>query len=309
MIKSYNFLKSILDTINQHVAVIDSEGDILYINKTWRLFGIDNACTIDEKWKGINYLRACDQSADMGDEFGAKAAIGIRLVIEGDEDEFYFEYPCHSPDERRWFMMHVTPFTIQGDSCFVISHQNITTRKLAEEEVLNLSRMDGLTDIPNRRYFDEFLDGEWKRCHRLGLPISLAMIDLDNFKLLNDTYGHQAGDECLKSVGKILKKFGKRPSDICARYGGEEFALVYGNTNLEQASILVENLLKEIRSLRIPNKKSPTLPILTASIGLSTMYPNDKNSLSDLVKRSDEFLYSAKESGRNKICFSHSANA
>lgn len=95
--------------------------------------------------------------------------------------------------------MRVTPFTILGDTFFVISHQNITERKMAEEAP-NLSRIDGLTDIPNRRYFNEFLDSEWKRCHRLGMPVSLVIIDLDNFQLLNDTCGHPEGDELVYSV-------------------------------------------------------------------------------------------------------------
>ncbi len=301
MIESYNFLKSVIDTVTEHIVVIDIKGNILFVNKTWKSFGQNNACLFDEQWKGVNYLSECDKAADMGDDFGLKAADGIRRVIQGEEDEFYFEYPCHSPDKKRWFMMRVTPFTIPEGRCFVISHQNITERKLAEEEVLNLARIDGLTDIPNRRYFNEFLDSEWKRCQRLNIPISLAIIDLDHFKYLNDTYGHQAGDDCLKSVGKILKKYVKRPSDICARYGGEEFSLVYGNTGLEQAKRLTRQLLNEIHSLNIPNKNSPIMPTLTASIGLATMQPNSDNSKTDLIKKSDESLYSAKESGRNKI--------
>jgi diguanylate cyclase (GGDEF)-like protein len=304
MIESYDFLKLVLDTITEHIVVIDSEGDILFVNKTWISFGQNNACLTDETWKGVNYLEECDNAADMGDDFGVKAASGIRSVMKGDDEIFYFEYPCHSPDEKRWFMMRVTPFTIRRVNCFVISHQNITERKLAEEEVLNLSRIDGLTNIPNRRYFDDFLDNEWKRCLRLGMPISLAIIDLDHFKLLNDTYGHKAGDECLKSVGRVLKQFSKRPSDICARHGGEEFAIVYGDTSLDQAKTLAIILLNEIRSLNIPNEKSPTLSTLTASIGLATMHPNEENSESDLIHKSDKLLYSAKKNGRNQISFS-----
>tara|TARA_R110002072_G_scaffold119555_3_gene252450 strand:+ start:8995 stop:9909 length:915 start_codon:yes stop_codon:yes gene_type:complete len=303
MLESYDFLKLVLDTITEHIVVIDNEGDILFVNKSWSTFAQNNECLIDERWNGVNYLRECDKAASMGDVFGAKAASGIRSVIKSDAEEFYCEYPCHSPDQKRWFMMRVTSFTIQGVNCFVISHQNITERKLAEEEVINLSRIDGLTGIPNRRYFNEFLNREWNRCRRLGMPISLAIIDLDHFKLLNDTYGHQTGDACLKAVGGILKGFGIRPGDICARYGGEEFVIVYGNTSLDKAQILVSKLLDEIRLLNIPNEKSPTLPALTASIGLTTMYPSEENSESDLIKKSDESLYLAKENGRNQICF------
>jgi len=309
MLETYEFLKSVLDTITEHIVVIDNEGNIIFVNKSWKLFGQNNACLIDEVWNGVNYLEECDKAAAMGDDFGVNAARGIRSVIRADKDFFYFEYPCHSPDEKRWFMMRVTPFFIGNTHCLVISHQNITERKLAEEEVLKLSRIDGHTNIPNRRYFNEFIVSEWKRCQRLGKPVSLALIDLDHFKLLNDTYGHQAGDECLKIVGKLLQKYIRRPGDLCARYGGEEFVVVYSDTNLDQARLLIGNLLDEIRLLNILNEKSPTLPFLTASIGLATMYPGKDNTECDLIKISDELLYAAKENGRNQMSFISTADA
>jgi diguanylate cyclase (GGDEF)-like protein len=199
-------------------------------------------------------------------------------------------------------MMRVTPFSLQHHFFYVISHQNITERKLAEEKMLNLSRLDGLTRIANRRYFDEFLQEEWRRCARLKLPISLAMIDLDHFKLLNDTYGHQAGDDCLRKMGTVLKKIARRPGDLCARYGGEEFAVVLGNTGSESALMLMNELLDDIRGLNIPNRHSPVMPTLTASIGLMTMCPEPKSNENMLIEAADEQLYCAKESGRNRIC-------
>lgn len=303
MIESYSFIKSVLNTISEHIVVIDSEGYIVHVNDSWNSFGRKNRCSINDTWIGVNYLKECDKSVDIGDELGLKAAKGIRSVIETVNDNFYLEYPCHSPTEIRWFMMRVTHFINKKNNYFVIAHQNITERKLAEKEVLNLSRMDGLTNIANRRYYDEFLAIEWKRCKRLGLPISLAIIDLDHFKLLNDTYGHQAGDDCLKKIGKVLNTYVKRPSDLCARYGGEEFSIVLGNTDLKQTKVLFTKLLDSIRSLNIPNEKSPTFPMLTASIGVATMYPNNENNESYLIRESDESLYFAKKNGRNQIFY------
>jgi len=170
-----------------------------------------------------------------------------------------------------------TPFQSAGKRYFVISHQNITERKLAEEEVQNLARTDGLTNIANRRTFDSLLHEEWRRCHRLKKPICLALLDLDHFKLLNDGYGHQAGDDCLIMVGELLKEFAKRPADICARYGGEEFVVVWGDTTLSQARKLSQKLLRKIASLNIPNKNSPVEPYLTASIGLAEMVPTGED--------------------------------
>lgn len=301
MFESYEFLKLILNTVTENIVVIDSAGEIRYVNKAWIAFGKDNDSEIGESWRGLNYLTECDKAAAMGDEFSIHAAAGIRLVINGKKETFYYEYPCHSPDEKRWFMMRVTPFTMQGLHYFVISHKNITERKLIEEEVASLARLDGLTNISNRRYFNGFLSEEWRRCQRLDMPISLAIIDLDYFKQLNDTYGHQEGDECLKAIGKLLRKFDRRPSDISARYGGEEFAIVFGNTDKDQAKALVYQLLKDIRALNIPNENSPTSSTLTASIGLATMRPSKESNEAELIKRADDALYTAKENGRNQV--------
>ena len=303
MNESYEFLSQVLDSITEHIVVIDPKGQILFVNQRWNTFGNNNACLIGENWKGVNYLEECDKAAAMGDDFGTQVATGIREVIHGRKQSFYFEYPCHSPEERRWFMMRVTPFRNNGTPCFVISHQNITERKLAEETVRNLSRLDGLTNIPNRRTFDEFLHDEWSRCTRLGMPLSLAIIDIDHFKLLNDTYGHQAGDDCLRKVSQILQRYAKRPSDICARYGGEEFALVYGNTPLELSKVLLNRLQHEIRMLNIPNENAPTHATLTTSIGLAEMYPEKISTEDALIKKADELLYAAKENGRNTLRF------
>ncbi len=301
MEKSCKFLKLILDSITEHIVVIDQIGKIQFVNKSWVTFGNNNACVVVNDWSGVNYLEECDKASAMEDDCGTKAGKGIRSVIEKHEPIFYLEYPCHSPDEKRWFMMRVTPFQVGGMNYFVISHQNITERKIAEEEVKSLARIDGLTEIPNRRTFDEFLHEEWRRCCRLQKPICLAIVDLDHFKLLNDTYGHQSGDECLVKVGKLLKEFANRPADICARYGGEEFALVWGDTLLEQARDLANELLKKLVKLNIPNRKSPTASYVTASIGLAETIPSRESKKSEIVSQADSMLYRAKENGRNRV--------
>lgn len=299
--RSYEFVRSILDSISEHIVVIDNKGDIHFVNSSWVNFGQKNSCVINDNWTKMNYLEVCDKAAAMGDESALKAAKGIRKVIDDKQKLFYLEYPCHGPDEKRWFVMKVTSFQLDNVSYYVILHQNITQRKIAEEKILHLSRIDGLTNIANRRYFDEFLNNEWRRCRRLKMPITLAIIDIDHFKLLNDTYGHQAGDQCLKEIGSVIKSFTKRPSDICARYGGEEFSMVLGNTTFEKSLDIVNRLLNAIRELRIPNRKSPTMPIVTVSIGTATVYPNEQGDEKKLIKAADLLLYSAKEKGRNQV--------
>lgn len=303
MFQTYEFLKSVLNTMKEHVVVIDSNGAIVYVNEAWVMFGINNDYPVGDYWRGTNYLAVCDKSAKKGDKIAIEAAEGIRKVINNKEKLFYIEYPCHSENERRWFMMRVSAFKLKNKAYYVISHENITELKLAEEKILNLSRIDVLTNIPNRRYFNEFFEEEWKRCIRFKLPLSLAMIDIDHFKLLNDTYGHQAGDECLKKIGETLGKFGRRPDDIVARYGGEEFIMALGNTTIENSLKIVNELSNLINDLKIPNKKSSVIPTVTVSIGLSTVYPNENINKEELIKHADILLYKAKESGRNKVIY------
>lgn len=303
MVESFEFLQSVLNAITEHIVVINSKGDIVFVNESWRSFGRDNDCLADITWQDFNYLRECDNAAAMGDDFGLQAAAGIRSVMSAEKAMFHFEYPCNSPRETRWFMMRVVPFIINHTHYFVISHQNITERKLAEEQVLALSRIDTLTNIPNRRYFDEFLSNEWRRCQRHNQPITLALLDLDYFKLINDTYGHQQGDECLKAVAALIKNSNRRANDLCARYGGEEFIMAFSNTDTAQAKPIIDGLLADIRALNIANKYSPINATLTASIGVASMYPSTQNSAYELIKRADQLLYRAKMEGRNRVYF------
>lgn len=301
MQNSYEFLKLVLGSITEHIVVINEHGDIQYTNKSWCDFGNENSCTIGNNWHHVNYLNECDKSVNSGDSFGKKAASGIRKVIEGREPIFYLEYPCHSASENRWFMMRVTPFNLDSDKFFVISHHNITERILAEEQVKKLAKLDGLTKIPNRRTFDEFIHQEWRRCKRLNKSIGMLIIDIDFFKLLNDNYGHQMGDACLKKVAKLLKEFAKRPSDICARYGGEEFAIVWGDVSLKESLKIAQHLMQNISNLKIPNHLSPIGPYLTVSMGLSIITPTKNNDVNSLIFHADQMLYRAKENGRNRI--------
>ena len=154
MQNSYDFLRLILDSVTEHIVVINECGDIQYTNKSWCDFGNDNSCTVGNNWYHINYLGECEKSVTSGDNLAKKAACGIKKVIEGREPVFYLEYPCHSATESRWFMMRVTPFKLDSNSFFVIFHHNITERVLAEEQANKLAKLDGLTKIPNRRTLD-----------------------------------------------------------------------------------------------------------------------------------------------------------
>lgn len=205
--------------------------------------------------------------------------------------------------------MRTSPLRTQASSYYVISHQNITERKLAEEAVLKLSFTDGLTDLANRRRFDDFLRSEWKRCARLHMPLTLVIIDIDNFKRINDTYGHQVGDTCLQVLGAALKERAKRPSDLCARLGGDEFAVVLGNTTLQTARVLAEKLVLSVRKLVIPDNSSRHDFHMTVSIGLSTAYPEKSGTEKELITAADTQLYFAKKKGKDQFAFQDSVRS
>lgn len=180
------------------------------------------------------------------------------------------------------------------------------TRQLVElnMELQQLSSLDGLTGINNRRYFDQFLEKEWQRSICQGTPISLIILDLDFFKNYNDYYGHQAGDYCLKQVASAFKSTLKRSNSLAARYGGEEFVAVLPDTNKEDASVIAGDICRIIESLEIRHEKSSISKYVTVSIGVASMIPNKDISPSQIITIADHALYNAKREGRNCVCVS-----
>lgn len=171
----------------------------------------------------------------------------------------------------------------------------------ANEELQFLANSDGLTHIGNRRLFEEFLQSEWHRAIRFKTEISLILLDIDHFKLFNDTYGHQNGDDCLKNVSQALRDTIHRPTDLLARFGGEEFAIILGGTDMQGAINIAEQAMENVRNLQIIHESSETCGHLTISIGVATTFVSLGMSEADLIKAADEALYKAKAEGRNRI--------
>lgn len=293
---SFDLFESILDSMSEHIVVIDRWGVILYVNRAWIEFGIANDLGAPQ-WVGQNYFEACERSATASDTSAGQAVESIRQVINKQSVTSSFEYPCHSLTEQRWFMMRTTALRSLSET-YLISHQNITERKLFEEKIRELTLTDELTGLANRRHFDKFLADEWRRASRIKTAVSLLLMDIDNFKRFNDEYGHVAGDDCLKQIAAIIKLVGKRPGDLCARYGGEEFAIVLGNTESEPASILGMRLLKAIQNSSFSHSS------VTASLGLAAMHPQKGGKEDSLIEAADKALYAAKHLGRNQLCIS-----
>lgn len=168
----------------------------------------------------------------------------------------------------------------------------------ANEQLLRLSTTDGLTGIANRRLFDQTLQSEWQRCARNGSNLALLMIDIDHFKLYNDQYGHQTGDECLRQVARILVMCVKRSGELVARYGGEEFAILLPATDVQEAMAVAQRCIQELTVARIPHIDSPVSPWLTISVGVASMAASPAENRAMLVMQADSAMYCAKKSGR-----------
>jgi diguanylate cyclase (GGDEF)-like protein/PAS domain S-box-containing protein len=173
--------------------------------------------------------------------------------------------------------------------------------KEANELLEKLSKIDGLTGIPNRRYYDETLEQEWQRAKMKSRPLSLIMLDIDCFKAYNDTYGHLKGDECLQQVAVAIEDCLRHKGDFLARFGGEEFSVILPHTDWHGVKVVAETIRKKIESLSIENRFSSVKSTVTVSLGVATMIPTLNKDAVDLIEMADRSLYEAKNNGRNKV--------
>ncbi|MEA5507368.1 PleD family two-component system response regulator [Halotia wernerae UHCC 0503] len=177
----------------------------------------------------------------------------------------------------------------------------------ANRELQRLVTIDGLTQIANRRRFEEYCTQEWQRMAREQLPLSLILCDVDFFKSYNDNYGHQAGDRCLQEIGRAIQNTINRPADLVARYGGEEFAVILPATFIEGAIFLAETICSVVRTLAIPHRNSLVSSYVTVSIGVATEIPQPSSDFQTIIAVADRALYEAKTAGRDRVKFYNTA--
>ena len=283
-VDNYATLKEVADFMNSHKTSV-----VLVRNKNHGYIGVVTDADFTHKVAVKEYsvntttiesimsapIKAVDGSMFMADANGIIRQSGIRHLAVTENGEFigllsamnFFEY-----------------------------------YKDVEEHLSNLAIHDGLTGIYNRRYFDETLAREWKRTMREKAPLSLIMLDIDYFKKYNDTYGHQAGDECLRQVATTISGALRRPADMAARYGGEEFVVVLPNFKLENSAKFGETIRAKIEALKMEHKQSDANPFITVSLGIASVVPSSISSYEELVGAADKALYSAKNKGRNRVC-------
>ena len=217
----------------------------------------------------------------------------------------------HILPDGTFLPVEVTLVRVRYKNNFVVASftRDLRQIKKMESNILRLESesekiyYDPLTGIYNRRFFDEGLNRVVNTLSRSGGILSLMMVDIDFFKNYNDTYGHAAGDECLKTIAETLSKSTSRVDDFVARYGGEEFAVVLPNTEEEGARMIAEKMLENIRECNMPHANSSTADIVTVSIGVTTGKVGSGRRSDDFIVRADEQLYKSKQSGRNKYNF------
>lgn len=208
---------------------------------------------------------------------------------------------------RTKMLVLATIFAIMTSSVLVLVWMlegELMRRAAAEKAAAELARTDGLTKLANRRWFDEEMARKWAGAMRQGQPMSLLMIDVDHFKLFNDTYGHQAGDLALTSIANIIDAAIRRPDDLAARYGGEEFAVLLPDTDRQGAARIAEVISAQVRTLRIGHITDPKT--VTISIGVAAALPrSNMTKAAILIRDADAALYRAKNEGRNTVCISN----
>jgi diguanylate cyclase (GGDEF)-like protein len=235
-----------------------------------------------DEWAAIIFLTSMDKDEDMA-----------RGIESGGDD--YLMKPISEMVLKA--KINAMRRLVEMQRSLVEVTQELNT---ANKALQRLSSTDGLTGIANRRFFDQLSAREWRRCERLKKPMALIMVDVDHFKKYNDTYGHQAGDECLKAVSAQVARAAPRASDLAARYGGEEFVLVLGETTVEGANWVANNIRQRIADLMIPHSAS-SIGHVSVSCGVASLLPLEGMTFEILLKVADEALYKAKEQGRNRV--------
>ncbi len=202
--------------------------------------------------------------------------------------------------EQKQIWLHLS--AVKLDDGLAVTFRDTTERKNLEIKLAQQAQMDGLTDIANRRFFDQILQNEWQRCLRNGMPLALILCDLDFFKHYNDHFGHLQGDDCLIQVTQTLKKVIKRPGDLLARYGGEEFVVLLPETPLQGAYQVAQAMAEAVHQLALPHPESPKHKFVSLSLGLAVGVPRPEKTKEQLLNAADKALYQAKDQGRNQIC-------
>ncbi|MDZ7748450.1 MAG: diguanylate cyclase [Halofilum sp. (in: g-proteobacteria)] len=283
------------DGLPDCVAVIDAGGRILRVNARWRAFAGDNGGDAETAYVGWNYLDVCRGSPD--DEASA-VTTGLERLLAGEQDVLDLEYPCHSPDVDRWFLLHAARLVVDGHAYAIVAHVDITQRRLAEMAAARRAERDELTGLLNRGTFRQRLQQALQAAGRRNRRVAVLFFDLDGFKDVNDGHGHAVGDILLRVIGARLQEH-FRAEDAVARFGGDEFVLFIEHGPDDELDPLTDRLHGLLR--REVELEGRTLR-LAASLGVS-IFPLDGDHVDTLIQRADLAMYRAKQDAPGATSF------
>jgi two-component system cell cycle response regulator len=288
-------LRLVVDSMSEGLMIIEENGSIQYSNPACDGYLGFDAGELAEH--AITDLLGPAEARDYTDYFcrcAADAAGGLRL----EPREVML---LHRDGLPRAMELTLTPMRVANERLFIGLLRDIAHRKQYETALVRAAMADPLTQIANRRHLDSFLDLEWQRAMRSGLALSLVVLDVDHFKLYNDTLGHAAGDAALQAVAGVLSAHALRPTDLAARHGGEEFVVVFGETDAVSALLLAESIRAGVEALGLPHPRSPSGTAVTVSVGVATVVPGQADDVGRFFVMADMAMYSAKEAGRNRV--------
>jgi len=294
--------EQVFNSVGDATWVINTEHTVIRINRAFlNLLGLkDKESAVAKKCYDLLPSKSCQTSKCPLEQIRKKKQ-RIEMDVEREINR----------SKTVPFLLTAMPlFGLTGELVGIVEQfKDITERKRYQEalekanrDLEQLAAIDGLTQLANRRIFDERLEEEWLRMKREKQPFSLILCDIDFFKHYNDYYGHQLGDECLKAVAACIKNCVHRPADIAARYGGEEFGILLPNTPFEGAYHLAEAIRRAVWEMKREHIRSKISDSVTISLGVATVIPSAKDgSAVNLLKSADKALYASKEAGRNRV--------
>lgn len=289
------FQQAVFDSLPQQIAVMDREGVIVQTNLAWRNYAISQGDMDLLAMEGGHYMTILGYMSGEEPEVMAHVQDGLAAIHSGAMNFFQLDSPFYVQASNRWFMLRATPVHDEAKRV-VISHDDVTTLKAAELASRTLANSDGLTGALTRRHFLELAELEVVRSNRYQSPLVLLMLDLDHFKLLNDQYGHAAGDAVLRGFVQTVRML-LRESDLIGRLGGEEFAVLLPNTTPGGGTALAQRIVEGIRTSPVA-AEGQKIPY-TVSVGAG--YLTADLCLAGLLGQADRALYRAKNGGRNRL--------
>jgi diguanylate cyclase (GGDEF)-like protein/PAS domain S-box-containing protein len=280
--------RSIIDSAEARTAVLSPDGTIVAVNAPWQAF-VEEGGDCPRIGEGSNYLIACARAEQ---ECWRQAGVGIKEVLAGSRAVLELDYLAESADGPRWHNMSVVPM-IDPTLGVLVTHTDVTWRKRREDDLNHRANHDDLTGLPNRTFLNDALGRAIARAKRTGVPMALLFLDLDHFKSINDSYGHEVGDRVLRAVAQRLLH-AVRPTDLVARLGGDEFVVVADEvSDAQQAAEIARRLLAACEaSFEVDGHQVRVTP----SIGLVRSHPDAEPAA--LLREADAAMYRAKECGR-----------